>query len=516
MRCNRNKNKGSMTLISVFIFFVFSTLGLGLLYLSQAYLKMSAYKKNITFGDFSSENGIKQGFGQLAGLVSAYYSPAILSEDSYQELLENARGGGLRAIEEALGINFPVELRETWGGQAWSYSTQFTQSQFMEDEAYFLTENRGKITSEGSLKDAAWKRRSSCEVSLKSLAGYIPLAYFPFLITQNMDSSRISNFKESQNLVFLPLSTNQVIPQISASGLPLIPDDPGLLLNKALNIKIFSPEKLSTAELRAALGLEPASLPIPDGVYLIKNDLGLGGVYVHGDVDEMVLAVESGFQVISFRLNEESWVLRFSPEQSRTQFSSPQGSLSYDLVPLGIIMVNGRIDSLGGGVLDPTGRAVLVRDEEIPSILRGVSLTIVSSDRTALSSSLIHQGLKWQNGIPYVKDQTSQLVVYSTGRDFWSDEDRDGKIIIDANAPQDVKIQATITAKEGFSIEGGPKTALLIGGLQTSDLKTNDNTLKIAPDERLLSFGVKPQNSPVTAVPLLFILGLRAVQWNEY
>jgi hypothetical protein len=505
-----------MTLMSVFIFFVFSTLGLGLLYLTQAYLKTSANKKNITFMDFSSENGVKQGFGRLAGLISANYSPAILSEDSYQELRENARSGGLRAVEEALGINFPVEIRETWGGQAWSCSTQFTQSRFIDDESYFLTDNRGEIESEGSLKNAVWKRRSSCEVSLKNLAGYIPLAYFPFLITQNLDSSRISNLKESRNLVFLPLPTNQVFPQISVSSLPLIPDDPGLLLNRALNIKIFSPEKLSTAELRAALGLEPASSPIPDGVYLIKNDLGLGGLYVHGDVDEMVLAVESGFQVISFRLDADTWVLKYNPEQSRTQFSSPEGTLSYDLVPLGIVMVNGRINSLGGGLLDSSGKAVLVRNEEIPSILRGVSLTIVSSDRAALSSSLIHQGLKWQNGIPYVKDQTSQLIVYSTGRDFWSDEDKEGKIIIDANAPQDMKIQAAITARDGFSIEGGRKTALLIGGLQTSDLKTNDNILKIAPDERFLSHGWKPQNSPVTAVPLLFILGLKAVQWNEY
>jgi hypothetical protein len=505
-----------MTLMSVFVFFIFSTLGLGLLYLSQAYLKMSANKKNITFLDVSSENGVKRGFGHLAGLVRADYSPAILSEDFYRELRDNARGGGLSAVEEALGINFPVETRETWGGQAWSCSTQFTQSGFIDDESYFLTDNRGEIESEGSLKNSLWKRKSSCEVSLKMVAGYIPLAYFPFLITQNLDASRISNFKESQNLAFLPLPTNQVFPSISASGLPLIPNDPGLLVNRALNIKIFSPEKLSTAELRAALDLEPGSVPIPDGVYLIKNDLGLGGVYVHGDVDEMVLAVESGFQVISFRLDAGTWLLKYSPGQCQTQFSSSEGTLSYDLVPLGIIMVNGKINSLGGGLLDSSGQAILVRSEEIPSILQGVSLTIVSSDRTALSSSLIHQGLKWQDGIPYVKDQTSQLIVYSTGRDFWSDEDREGKIVIDESAPQDVKIQATITARDGFSIEGGRKTALLIGGLQTSDLKTNDNMLKIAPDERLLSNSLKPLNSPVTAVPLLYILGLRAVQWNEY
>ena len=516
MRCESERNRGSMTLISVFIFFVFSTLGLGLIYLTQAYLKMSANKKNIVAMDFSSENGVKQGYGRLAEIISAGFSPAILSEDSYQELREDARVGGLRAVEEALGINFPMETRETWGGQAWSYSARLSQSQFIEDESYFLTDNLGKIESEGCMKNANWKRRSSCEISLKNLAGYIPLAYFPFLITQNLDSSRVLDLQQSRNLVFLPLPTNQVFPQISASGLPLIPDDPGPLLNKALNIKLFSPEKLSTAELRAALGLEPANIPVPDGVYLIKNDLGLGGVYVHGDVDEMVLAVESGFQVISFHLNEETWVLKFSPEQSRTQFFSPEGNLSYDLVPLGIIMVNGKINSLGGGLLDSLGQAVLVRDQEIPSILRGISLTIVSSDRATLSSSLIHQGLKWQNGIPYVKDQTSQLVVYSTGTDFWSAEDREGKIIIDANAPQDVKIQATITARDGFFIEGDRKTALLIGGLQTLDLKTNDNVLKIAPDERLLAHSLKPQNSPVTSVPLLFILGLKAVQWNEY
>ncbi len=505
-----------MTLICVFVFFIFSTLGLGLLFLTQAYFKMSAYKKNLTFMDFASENGIKREFGHLAALVSANYSPAIISEESYQELLDNARNGGFRIVEEALGINLPLLSRETWGGQVWACSTQFGQSRFLEGEGYFLTESRGEIESEGSLKNSAWKRRSSCEISLRTLAGRVPLAYFPFLITQNIDSSRIEAFKESQNLTFLPVPTSQVFPQIRTTALPLIPDDPGLLLNKALNIKIFSPEKLSTAELRSALGLEPSSLPVPEGVYLIKNDLGLGGVYVHGNIEEMTLAVESGFQVISFHLDVGTWALKFSPELIRTQFSSPTSTLDYDLVPLGIIMVNGRINSLGGGILDSSGQAVLVPDDKVPSILQGVTLTIVSSDRTVLSSPLIHQGLKWQNGIPYVKDQTSQLVVYSTGKDFWSDEDRDGRIIIDADAPPDMKIQATIAARDGFSIEGGPKTTLLIGGLQTSDLKTNDNLLKIAPDERFLSLGLNPQNSPATTAPLLLMIGLKALQWNEY
>ena len=508
--------RGSLTLISVFVFFVFSALGLGLIYLSQAYLKLSAFKKNITLSDFSSENGIKQGFAQLAGLASERRSPLILSEGYYQELKQNSQGGGVKIAEEALSVHLPVQIEETWGGQAWSCSTQFLPTRFIESEDYCLAEFHGEIRSKGRLKSSVYTRESSLEVCLKTLAGRIPLSYFPFLVTQNLDPARIRDFEEKHHIVFLPLSTNQVSPTVSFSSLPLVPDEAGPLLTKALNIKIFSPEKLSTAELRAALGLEPTSDPIPQGVYLIKNDLGLGGVYVHGDIEEMVLAVQAGFQVVSFRLNAERWVLRYNPAQSQTQFATPTGTQNYDLVPLGIIMVNGRINSLGGGILDSSDQAVLVRNEEIPSILQGISLTIVSSDQTALSSHLIHQGLKWQNGIPYLKDSKSQLIVYSTGKDFLSDEDRQGRIIIDANAPADVKIQASLTASDGFRVEGGGKTAFLIGGLQTSSLEMGENTRKIAPDERLLTNSLAPQNSPVTTSPLLLILGLIAVQWNEF
>lgn len=296
----------------------------------------------------------------------------------------------------------------------------------------------------------------------------------------------------------------------------MIPDDVGPLLSQALNIKIFSPEDLSTAELRAALGLEPTRDPIPEGVYLIKNDLGLGGVYVHGDVQEMVLAVEAGYQIISFRQNEETWTLKFNPARSQTEFSAPSGTLAYELVPLGIVMVNGRIESLGGGIPNSTGAPSLVRDEVVPSLLQGISLTIVSSDQTAISSHLVDQGLRWQNGIPYLKDSTSQLVVYSTGKDFWSDEDRQGNILIDANAPNEIKIQASIAARDGFIIEGNSKTLSLVGGLQTSSLDVHGNILKITPDERLLANMLIPQLSPVTTYPLLFILGLTAVQWNEF
>jgi hypothetical protein len=42
-----------MTLVSVFLFIAFSTLGLGMIYMSQVYLKMSAFKKNSLVLDYA-------------------------------------------------------------------------------------------------------------------------------------------------------------------------------------------------------------------------------------------------------------------------------------------------------------------------------------------------------------------------------------------------------------------------------------------------------------------------------
>ena len=57
-RKNKKENRGTLTLISVFLFFVFTTLGLGMLYLTQVYLKISAYRKNTILLEYTSENGI--------------------------------------------------------------------------------------------------------------------------------------------------------------------------------------------------------------------------------------------------------------------------------------------------------------------------------------------------------------------------------------------------------------------------------------------------------------------------
>ena len=380
-------------------------------------------------------------------------------------------------------------------------------------ELFFLAEFKGVVTSEGKLSGFGPKKTSSLDISLKTLAGHIPLAFFPFLISGNLSPEEQRGYRQNPSIVLVPPGEGRVYPQMSFMNDPVFPSDIEPALKKAL--KIFSPDKLTLGQLRAALGLDMIDEPVPEAVYLIHNDSGLGGIFAQGDLDEMILAVDAGFQVISFRRGQSRWVLRFSPSQFKTTFTTPDATLTFDRIPLGIVMINGRILSLGGGIIGGSGAAEISVDETIPSVLLGVSLTIVSADEVTLTSHLIQQGVKWLDGIPYLRDSTSQLVLYAHGRDLFDGTDRSGKILVGPDAPAELKIQANLTARASLELAGTNKTIVLSGGLQTSGVNTASNTLKILPDERILNGQIAPPDSPATSYPVLAILCLRPLQWNE-
>jgi hypothetical protein len=247
---------------------------------------------------------------------------------------------------------------------------------------------------------------------------------------------------------------------------------------------------------------------VPDGVYLIQDDLGLGGVFVQGDIEELITAIDGPFQVICFRSKAGEWVLRFSPALSQTFFTAPDTSRSYDLVPEGIIAVNGKIGALGGGTMDASGRVVLAGDEATPSILAGVSLTILSSEGVTISTHLISQGVRWQDGVPYVKDDSSQVIIYSTGK---------GGISIADGAPANLIIQASLVAGgTGFAVQGKGKAIEVLGGIQAVDYISEGNTLKISPDGGLAEGRSLPENAPLSTVPMLYVSLFKVREWKEY
>ncbi len=515
----KNKRKqasGVITAVTVFVFFIFSTLGLSMLYLSQIHLKLSGHKKNSILLDYASENGIKQGLCYLADKISQFSSPSLLSQEEAEELRRDVQDKGTRIIERLLNASLSFVNSGSWGKMSWESSTDFYVEEMVEKEDYFKTTYRAVIRSEGKIKNFKQRKESTLKASIGLLVGNLPLPYIPLLIDKTLEPGEKDNFVEKNKIDLLPPELNLLKPQITFSEEELLPKRADSLLAKALNIGIFYPQNLSNRQLRAALGLEEIDEPVPEGVYLVKDDLGLRGIFVQGDLDEMVMAIEDDFQVISFVSKQGCWTLKFNPPACATIFTSPEETLSYDLIPLGIIIVDGEIHSLGGGEMNPSGEVALAKDEEIPSILQGVNITIISSHTITLTSHLIHQGVKWIDGIPYVKDSNSQLTIFAAGTDFWDNTKREGKIVIDKNSPDEIKIQASLTASgNGFTIEGEKKTAHLLGGLQTSDYTSTSSTLKIIPDEQLQEKNNFPRNVPQTTKPVLYLSFFKVLEWRE-
>jgi hypothetical protein len=255
---------------------------------------------------------------------------------------------------------------------------------------------------------------------------------------------------------------------------------------------------------------------VPAGVYVIRTDLGLGGVYVQGDLDELILAIDQADQVLDFRGEAGHWTLRFNPQSQRTTFITPASTQIYDQIPAGIVVVNGKIRSLGGGRADDLGEFILCREEEVPSLLRGVQLTIVSSDTITLTASLIRQGVSWQNGIPYVKDADSKLTLFSTGRDFTSESPTEGGIVIAQDSPRDMKIEASLVAPgRGFLVEGEDKVVHVAGSIQASLIQNSANSLDVTFDPGKPSENSIGKAEPLTTQPVLTVKKLRLLKWKD-
>ena len=511
----RKEKKGIMTIISVFLFLIFTTLGLSMLFLSQIYFKLSVYKKNSTLLAYASENGIKHGFDNLLDLLSQSASPSLLAPGETDELLINTRNKGSEILERLLGTNLLLQNFQSWENMSWKSVTNFYLEDIEEEKNFFHVSYKALILSEGTIKNFKQTKESSLESLMGIFAGNIPLSSIPLLIDKKLEPGQKEKYANKNKIKFHASKMNRIPPQISFSEGALIPKEANSLMGRALKIKIFRPQDLTIPLLRAVLGLEETIEPVPDGVYLIEDNTGLGGIFVQGDLEEMVLAIDGDFQIVSFLSKQGCWVLRFNPSRSKTIFSTPEETHFHDLIPLGIIIVNGEICSLGGGTMDYIGQVAL-EEEEIPSLLGGVNLTIISSDKITLSSHLIQQGVKWIDGVPYVKHSDSQLAAHSTGKDFLGNTQREGKISIDRNSPEKLIIQASLTAPDkGFSIEGKNKTVHILGSLQASDYFSNGNTLEITFDERFTLEKNLTQNVIKTAKPVLYLSSFKLLVWKE-
>jgi len=512
-----HKRNGSILIVTAFLFLAFGTLALGLIFISQVYLKISGYGKHSSLLDYGSENGIKEGFHHLLSAVANAPLPAVITEERYAELRDDAQSSGSLLAEEAAGLRFPVQLQAQEERMIWRSRTDCQLQDVVEGEGFILARFALPVQAEGRLRNLTFSRSSSLDVKVEVLAGHVPLSTIPFLLDKNLPPEERDSFREENGITFLPSSREILPPRMSFAEEALIPQDATALLEKALDIEIFRPQDISASRLRSVLGLEESKEPVPEGVYLIRNDLGLGGIYVQGDVEEIIAAIEGSFQVVSFRMEGGVWTLKYRPSQSQTVFQSPEGEEAFDLVPLGIIIVNGKVLSLGGGLVDEGGNVRLITDQEVPSLLPGISLTLVASGKITITSHLLQQGITWQDGVPYVKSEQTQVVIFSTGRDLWGEEAREGGVVISQDAPQDLKIQAALTAGGGgIRIEGEEKMLRLLGSIQTTEFVSSGRRLELTPWPPNADGNGRPLYGPQTTQPVLFISRFSAAAWKEY
>jgi hypothetical protein len=507
---------GSVTVIVLLLMVVFAGLGLAMLHASGVHVKINGFRRSSTLLDCASENGLKRGLRDLAAWLETEGLLAPVTDAAVEAVRTDPRRGFPLLVEGAFGAAFPRLVEESFDGLSWESRTECVFGGVADMGGYLRIEAPVRIEATGSILGTRAGHLSTLEGSLGFLAGRLPLAAIPFYIKGELGDGEKTAFAAANGIRLAAKPGQPLGAGVAAAPDGVLPDDAGRLAAKALAVGVFEPGRLSPAQLRRALGLEASMEPVPDGVYLIENDLGLGGVFVQGPLDELVLAVRGDSQIVVFRAGGDEWRLEWSPARSRTEFITPAGSRIYDLVPLPLLFVNGLIASLGGGTVRPDGRVEMSFDDRTPAVLSGVDLTIVSADQVTISSHLVLEGVRWRDGIPYSKDSEAQLVIYAAGRDVVTGETTSGGVRVAGDAPADLRLQASVTAAAGgFRIEGATKSVELLGGLQADAYEGNGSRLTLYRDDRS-SAGAFPENSPLTARPQLAAYALKVLSWREY
>ncbi len=490
-------------------------LGIGILCLSQWHARTASYGRRSLALSAAAENGLKTGFADLVERLRSAGAWREIAPERVDELRAAAAPGSDGLAEEAFGTSFPLAREGEWETWLWRSSAEPGLRTVADAPGYFIATFDLPVRSTGRLRAFAPSRPAVLESEIAIAAGFLPLPMVPLHVASPAAGGGGEEFLAVNGIRIARPEGSPVRPAPLIREASLVPDGSLPLVEKALKIRIFRPQDLTPDKLRPALGLEPGTDPVPDGVYLARDDLGLGGVFVRGDLDELVAAIDGDTQVLDFRMDAGEWVLRFSPAAGRTSLRSPSGAEEFSGVPNGIVIVDGAVAAFGGGVAGGDGRAVLSPDP-VPAVLSSVRLTIMCSGRVTIATHLVLQGVTWRDGVPYLRDSQAQVIVFSTGREVAGGESPEAGIVIGAGGPDGIKIQASLAARgAGLTIEGRGRTVELLGSLAADGYASGGNALTLVPDQRMAGGGGEPGLAPAAASPLLALVRFRTLAWKE-
>ena len=510
-RADHGRPPGSISGLAVLFLLLFSILGLGLMTSSQVYMQLSHHRKNSHLLRFAVENGVKLGFHNLINRANPLLP---ITDSELAAICEDAGDNGTLACFLVFGGKDELTIAEDWRNLNWLCCPRFELEELEEDGGSFCGDYSLFLDSEGRMDAYPVWKSGALHLRLGILAGRVPLSSIPLLLDGTQSSEERELLLESIRVY--PESSSVLPPEALFTDGTLLPKSVSSCLAGALNIKMFSPEDLSHAQIRQALGLEISSDPIPEGVYLIEDDLGLGGIYIQGDIAQLTLGAGEDFQMLDFETEAGNWVLQYSPQNSTTVFITPDETLRYNLVPRGIVFATGDILSMSAGMVDPSGLSLLPSQEKIPCLMSGISLTIVSPKTINLTSHLIAQGVGWTDGIPYLKGKSSQLHLFAAGRDAQGVEEEDwGEIKLSTGDAEEMEIHASLTAGgSGISFEDGEKLLRIFGSLHGRSV-SSEGAIHLFPR----SFPAAPlfhwQDQPLTALPVLYLTHLKTISWED-
>lgn len=499
---------GSALIVCLLVMAVLMTLGTGLLVNSRLFLQTHGLRRMMRLTAIAAENGIKQAWNRVELKAGEILPEAEINQEFFQSFKLAPESNGLEIIRPLLEAGSSGRM-DNFSGLGWETFITAGLAGMYSDDHYLKATFGFNIKSTGRVQGFGGARVEELKCELTLLAGYLPLNLVPALVNEDGIQKEALSRVSVQNLQ----------PGIApAAGLKtvspgFIPDDALSLLARGL--KLLKPGSLPNWLLRQALGLEPGNEPIPDGVYLVQDNLGPGGVYVQGDLTRLLLGIDGGFQLVQFQQAEKVWLLRFNPSTARTSFINPSGCMDFDQLPTPVIMINGRVLELATGC--PDGSGFLKSDAgETPAFLSGLKLTIVCSRKITLTSSLFSDGLDRQEGIPYLRSRQSQLIIWSTGKDFQSTEPAEGGISLLGHPEQSVAVEASLVAGgRGLSIETGADQVHLIGSLSASSLDPGGTeiVINILPELPPPSPS-EPDLRVYSEIPLLHLGHIKILEWR--
>lgn len=504
--------QGTLYFLPLFLIFFF--LAISILMLTQTHLKLGGIRTQLALSNLAAENGLKMGYLFLWEKAEESNWPILIDNLDWQLLMSNPDDKLCSwLLSRMLGLEFPFFMESSWENMNWKTDISLNPKKIQLLFNYVLAEIQINFKAKGKIKTSPLSSLSHLVVESSLVAGYLPLTFFPLLIESKISPEEQSNYLKSKKIELAVdkkmLSTLKPYftqgEMISRRTIPF--------LEKGLKIKLFETDRINPLILRHVLGLEENQEPVPEGVYLIKDDLGLGGVFVQGNLDELLLAIEDGYQVMSFRQLEKNWELRFSPSLNQTVWITPEKSFVYDTLPNEIVLINGNILSFGGkNVEDMT----MMSENPPPSILPGIKLSFVTSGHINITSPLFQPNLEILPGIPYAKKKQSQIIIFSTGKDLITGEEKEASIVIDPGKRKEMIIEANLSASDkGVIIKGTGNEVIIKGGIQTAKIENQSSTLKIIPPTDLSFFLKTEELVPLTQKPLAALVQLKPIEWRE-